>query len=554
MIRLGDLRLTRGVLLRIGADVIMVQLALIGGLMLRFLWAVMFQSKALEHNQIMFLGYVSGYMASAWPLALISLAVFLLSGIYSRGRTYRVQYKLLMILEAVTLSYLLYASVVYFFNGGLRFPRGALLAAWILTVTAMMASRVWSQVWIYLARAEHEETSKDTDDARWEEPGQRRILIIGGAGYIGSALIPELLESGYQVRLFDRLLYGTEPIRELMEHPRLEVIQGDFRHVDEVVQAMRGVDSVVHLGAIVGDPACDLDEQLTIEVNLVATRMIAQVAKGVGVRHFVFASTCSVYGACRDFLDERSLVRPVSLYGRTKLAAERLLLEMANDQFQPTIARFATIYGLSGRSRFDLVVNLLAAKAKTEGQITIFGGDQWRPFVHVKDAARAVAILLDAPLSIVGSQTYNVGSDEQNYQIHQIGELVQQHVPSATISTNDNIPDRRDYRVRFHKIASTFGFKPQWTVPAGIEQVIEAIADGTITDYRDAQYSNVKFLSEQGTERMVPSDNDWMRRLNDDSPIPDHPTTPEHDHSSNKTPLGEAASTPHAPMESTPES
>jgi nucleoside-diphosphate-sugar epimerase len=157
-----------------------------------------------------------------------------------------------------------------------------------------------------------------------------------------------------------------------------ESVRSDFREIDSLVKAMRGVEQVVHLGGIVGDPACALDEELTIDVNLAATRSIAEVAKGNGIRHFVFASSCSVYGASDVVLNEKSQLDPLSFYARTKVASEKVLLGMADSTFTPLIVRFATIYGLSGRTRFDLVVNLLAANAFFDHQITIFGGDQWR--------------------------------------------------------------------------------------------------------------------------------------------------------------------------------
>jgi nucleoside-diphosphate-sugar epimerase len=341
-------------------------------------------------------------------------------------------------------------------------------------------------------------------------PG-RHILVIGGAGYIGSALLTKLLDKGHRVRLLDLMVFGDEPIRHVAGHKNLEIITGDFRHVESIVEAIQGVDTVIHLGAIVGDPACSLDEALTIDVNLCATRMIAELAKANGIDRFIFASTCSVYGACDEILDERSMVRPISLYGQTKLASEQVLFKMATDRFKPTVVRFATIYGLSGRTRFDLVVNLLAAKAKIEGKITVNGGAQWRPFVHVDDAAAAVADIVEAPREVVGGEIFNVGSNEQNYTITQIGELVHEQVMSAELLINENDTDRRNYRVNFSKIRNLLNFQPKWTVEQGISQVLEAIASGDVEDYREAKYSNVKFLTESANASAV-RDN-WARRL-----------------------------------------
>jgi nucleoside-diphosphate-sugar epimerase len=324
------------------------------------------------------------------------------------------------------------------------------------------------------------------------------VLVIGGAGYIGSALLPKLLERGYRVRLLDMLLYGTQPIQDIIDHSRLELIQGDFRHLEKIIEAMRGVDAVVHLGAIVGDPACELDRELTTDVNLFSTRTVAEVAKLSGVHRFVFASTCSVYGACDEVLDECSQVNPVSHYGRTKLAAEEALSDMADGTFLPTILRFSTIYGLSGRTRFDLVVNLFAAKAKIDGAITVMGGDQWRPFVHVDDAAEAIMRVIEAPLDAVGNEIFNVGSDEQNHTIREVGEMVRDHVPGTELTVNSQDADPRNYRVSFAKIRQRLSFEPGWTLEQGIQQVLEAIARGEIIDYRDPKYSNVQFLSAQG--------------------------------------------------------
>lgn len=333
----------------------------------------------------------------------------------------------------------------------------------------------------------------------WKEPTPRTVLVIGGGGYIGSALLPKLLARGHRVRVLDRLFYGFEPIREVANHPNLEIKQADFRRIDKLVEAMSGVDAVVHLGAIVGDPACALDQDLTIEVNLIATRTIAEVAKGYGIRRFIFASTCSVYGASaeNELLTEGSTLNPVSLYAVTKLASEKVLMDMASDTFSPTCLRFSTIYGLSGRTRFDLVVNLLTAKALIDGEITVQGGDQWRPFLHVDDAALSLLHTLESPLPKVHKQVFNVGSDEQNQTIQQIGELIQQRVPDSRLVNLGSGGDRRDYRADFRKIREQLGFVPKWTIEEGIDQVIDVINSGEVKDYRAAKYSNVKFLTEE---------------------------------------------------------
>jgi nucleoside-diphosphate-sugar epimerase len=276
---------------------------------------------------------------------------------------------------------------------------------------------------------------------------------------------------------------------------------------------MRGVDAVIHLGAIVGDPACELDSELTIEINLMATRMIAEVAKGSGVQRFLFASTCSVYGVSDDILDEHSNLNPVSLYAKSKIASEKVLMAMADHSFAPTILRFGTIYGLSGRTRFDLVVNLLAAKAVIDQKITICGGEQWRPFLHVDDAALGVLKTLDAPLSLVGQNVFNVGSDEQNYTIEQVGELVRSIVPGSEIVNLGADRDARDYRVSFKKIRQSLDFSPRWELEQGITQVVNVVMSGGVRDYRDPIHSNVRFLNEHGIVSLIPQGSHWAHEL-----------------------------------------
>ncbi len=507
-------------LLRMAADVVFVNVAMLSSLALRLLYIVAVGAPEAGINyREKFWEYLTVYSDSFWLLTLICLVVFSLSGFYTYGRFYRGRYKFLVVVQAVSIAYLIFGLLGYlskgmffgFMKGAVNFPSGVFILSWVLTMFLTVAARFWSTVW---KRANQPSQNRaNLDDAA----APRHILVIGGAGYIGSALLPRLLEDGYRVRLLDLLLYGTEPIAEWLDHPRLEILQADFRQVDRVVEAMRDVDVVIHLGGIVGDPACALDEELTTEINVMATRMIAEVAKGSGVKRFVFASTCSVYGASDHILDERSELNPVSLYARSKIASEKVLQQMADERFVPVILRFGTIYGLSGRTRFDLVVNLLTAKAIVDGEITVFGGDQWRPFVHVDDAARVVEIVTQAPLNMVRNEVFNVGSNEQNYTIREIGEIVQSLVPEAKLVMKGEDTDRRNYWVNFNKIRNTLNFEPKWTVEQGMQQVIQAIRSGKVTDYRDAKYSNVKFLTEEGMYRLTRQGNTWAYQLLNES-------------------------------------
>jgi nucleoside-diphosphate-sugar epimerase len=497
-------------IVRLLADAILLNLAILLSLVARLLWIVATGKPEVTLNyQVTFWNYWGVYANNAWLLTLICLTIFILNGFYTYGRFYRGRYKVLIVIQAVSLAYLIFGFLTYlsqsnylgFLTRLLNFPRGTLILSWALSVIMLVVARVWATIWKNVIKSESSRARQA------EGRSVKNVLVIGGAGYIGSALLPRLLDNGYNVRLMDILLYGTEPIKEWLNHPHLEILQADFRKVEKVVQAMYGMDAVIHLGGLVGDSACALNEELTLEINLMATRMIAEVAKGSGVGRFIFTSTCSVYGANDQMLDERSELRPVSLYARSKIASEKVLIKLADDSFAPVILRLSTIYGLSGRPRFDLVVNLLTAKAVVDHEITIFGGDQWRPFLHVDDAARAIVSVLEAPLKIVRNQFFNVGSNEQNYQINQVGKIIHELVPEAVVVNKDDITDPRNYWVNSNKINQTLGFSPEWTVARGVEQVIEAINTGKVGDYRDARYSNIKFLKEEGLYLLTNNEN-----------------------------------------------
>ena len=496
------------VAVRAVADALMLNAAMIVGIAVATV-----SSRGSGDPAGIFLSAVGAYAKWGWIGTSIALAVFYLSGFYTRGRGYAGRYKALVVLQAVTVTFLIFGSLGFLLPNFFEMPRSALVTAFAVSAVTFVGSRIWSALWKRLA------SSENSDAVAGKAP--KNVLVIGGAGYVGSALLKKLLNRNYNVRLLDMFMYGDEPIQDIIGHPNLDIVRADFRQVDKVVEAMQGIDAVIHIGAIVGDPACALDEEFTIEVNLTATRMIAEVAKAQGIRRFIFASTCSVYGASDEFLDERSALNPVSLYARSKIASEKVLRAMASDAFRPTILRFGTVYGLSGRTRFDLVVNLLTAKAVVDRKITVFGADQWRPFVHVEDTALAVVKVMEAPLASVGGETFNVGSNEQNKTLGQVGELIRDQVPTAELIASGTDGDRRNYRVDFNKLRNRVGFAPEWTLESGIGQVVEAFKTGKVTDYHEARYSNVKFLTEEAGQKLVRTHNEWLRSLiadNDTSP------------------------------------
>lgn len=321
-----------------------------------------------------------------------------------------------------------------------------------------------------------------------------RICVIGGAGFLGSTLVEQLLGDGHEVTILDAFLYGDDGIRHLLGRPDLELVCGDLRDIRVTVQAFRHADAIVHLGALVGDPACAIDEQLTLEINRDATAKAAAIAHGLGIQRFIFASTCSIYGASAGVLDEDSPLAPISVYARSKMESEQLLLAHPGQDFWPTVLRFGTLYGQSQRERFDLVVNLLTAQAVATGEITIFGGTQWRPFVHVRDAADAILWCLHAPGPAVGGQVFNVGGDDENYTVAQIAEIISAAVPGVKVNMAPGTVEEANYRVSFARIRSAIGFAPQRTVADGVAEIAASIARGAVPDYTDARYNNYKAL------------------------------------------------------------
>jgi nucleoside-diphosphate-sugar epimerase len=491
-------------LVRVLADGVAVNLALVAALIIRFLWLVNnLSASATDYKyQELLNESLRAYQSSTLLLTVLCLVVFYLSGFYTYGRAYRSRYKALLIIQAVSVSYLLFGFLTYLLASSFspftpEMPRSALLGGWILTLFAVGGMRVLSTFWRRVAWAEAKILGVPKVNT------VKNVTVIGGAGYIGSVLVRKLLDKGYSVTVLDALLYGDESIRDLYDHSEFELIEDDLRNVEAVVRALQHAHAVVDLAALVGDPACELDEKLTVEINLAATRMIAAAAKGYGVERFIFASTCSVYGASAQVLDEFSELRPVSLYARTKIGSEEMLLSLEGDRFAPTILRFGTAYGMSHRPRFDLVVNLFSAQAATQKEITILGGEQWRPFIHVEDAADAIIHVMEVPLGLVAGQVFNVGSDDQNLRIRELGEIIQTHIPEVKINQHDEDIDRRDYRVSFSKFREQLDFTTKRTIIDGILEIKNAIDDGRIQDYHEARYSNYKTLSDENHTQLI---------------------------------------------------
>ena len=320
------------------------------------------------------------------------------------------------------------------------------------------------------------------------------VLVIGGAGYIGSHVVELLLRAGRQVRVLDRLMYGPESLADFVGDGRFQLIEGDVTDIAKLTQATYGASAVVHLAGLVGDPACAVDSSFTRHANIVATRMAKEVAQSLGVHRFVFASSCSVYGINEKEVSETDDVNPVSQYAQTKIDSETELLASGRDEFFVTVLRFATVFGHSRRPRFDLVGNLFTAQAMTDGLITVIGPDQWRPFIHVRDLARAIVLVLDADTMVVQNQIFNVGDKRLNMTILQLAEKIRDvcsRYREVKISVSDNPQDRRNYAVNFQKIRTILKFEAETLTEAGVEEIAAAFQTGQYGHYREHIYSNV---------------------------------------------------------------
>jgi nucleoside-diphosphate-sugar epimerase/lipopolysaccharide/colanic/teichoic acid biosynthesis glycosyltransferase len=322
----------------------------------------------------------------------------------------------------------------------------------------------------------------------------RMVLVTGGAGYIGSWLVRKLLDRHYHVRVLDSFAYGGQGLTEIARHPRLEIIEGDIRHIGSVARAVKGADGVIALAALVGDAACDLDPEETEAINYESVRLLADACRRQGVPRFVFASSCSVYGANSDLvLNEGSWLNPVSLYARTRIQSEEMLLKQSKS-LGVVILRLSTVFGLSARMRFDLIVNTLTMHAIRHGKMQVFGGNQWRPNLHVQDAAEAFILGLEAPADKVEHGVFNVGANGNNHTILNVAKMVQRHLPKAALEIKGDVTDPRDYRVSFDKIRSVLGFQPRFTVEDGIREIAEALQSGRIAEPLADVYHNYRYL------------------------------------------------------------
>lgn len=296
-----------------------------------------------------------------------------------------------------------------------------------------------------------------------------KILVTGGLGYIGSYLCEMLTAKGHEVDIYDIGLFTEDTSFK----------KRDIKDTTELVKAVEGKDVIIHLAALVGDPACNKDKELCVETNSVATAALVEAARAFNIKKFIFVSTCSIYGFSEEIVDEESGVNPITLYGFSKFYSENVVKTFPNN----TLLRLATVFGISKRPRFDLVLNVLAAKAAKEGKIEIHGGEQWRPFVHVKDAARAIVFALENDLRGI----YNVGG--YNLKLRDLGRLIAEKT-GCELKVIEKKEDPRSYHVKFDKLAKT-GYKMEKTLENGIEEIAEFVKTH---DYTNKRYYNHEWV------------------------------------------------------------
>jgi nucleoside-diphosphate-sugar epimerase len=309
-----------------------------------------------------------------------------------------------------------------------------------------------------------------------------QILITGGAGYIGSVLVSELLKSGHKVKCLDRFFFGREVMAELAAtNPDLKLLRDDIRWFDPEI--LNDVDIVMDLAALSNDPSGELDQSKTFDINYLGRSRVARLSREQGVKRYILASSCSVYGVREGLLDETSIVSPITTYAKANRRAEEDILPLASSNFTVSILRFATVYGYSPRMRFDLAINAMVLNLYKHRTIPLMrDGTQWRPFVHVKDAVAAYTLVMNESRNKVNGEIFNVGSDNQNYQIFQLSQLVGNSLDLDHEVKWYGDKDERSYHVSFRKFREATGFNPVFTPEQGAREMFEALRSGKLTD------------------------------------------------------------------------
>ncbi len=326
----------------------------------------------------------------------------------------------------------------------------------------------------------------------------KSILVTGGAGYVGSGLISELLSKGYSVTCVDKMIFGGESLLGILHNKNFNCYNCDINDKEyfNTILSKKKYDGVIHLAAIVGDPACKLNSDLAVKTNWETSKWLLDRCIQIGIPKFIFASTCSNYGKMDDpdaYVDENSKLAPVSLYAELKVKFEKYMLTGIKkiESFSPTSLRFSTVYGLSKRMRFDLTVNEFTKDLVLGKELVVFGEQFWRPYCHVKDFSNAFITVLNSPYEKVAYNVFNVGDTKENYTKQMLVNEIKKLVPNSKVKYVAKNEDPRDYRVNSDKIKKELGFKITMTVPDGIMEIKRVIQEKLIQDPENQKYYNI---------------------------------------------------------------
>jgi len=323
----------------------------------------------------------------------------------------------------------------------------------------------------------------------------KNILVTGGAGYVGSVLVPKLLAKGYNVKVIDLYLYGDDVLDSVKGHPRLKQVKGDIRDQEMLEKEIPGTDALIHLACISNDPSFELDPKLGKSINYDAFIPLVKISKESGVRRFIFASTSSVYGIkTEENVTEDLLLEPLTDYSKYKILCEEALLKEQSPQFIVVLIRPATVCGYSPRLRLDLTVNILTNLALNTGKITVFGGEQRRPNIHIEDMTDLYVDLLEFPNEMVAGKIFNAGYE--NMMVSKIAEMVRNVVGEERVKiVTSPTDDHRSYHISSEKIKRELGFEPKHTIEQAVKDLVKSFDQGKVPNpLEDIRYYNIKTM------------------------------------------------------------
>ena len=318
----------------------------------------------------------------------------------------------------------------------------------------------------------------------------KKVLVFGGAGYIGCVLVKMLINLNFEVTVYDKFIYTSKKsFTKHFKSSKLKIVKGDSQNISEIFEAIRKNDIVIHLAEMVGDPLCEKKPKKTYAINYLASMTISNICKNLGISKFIYVSSCSVYGSNDYLTSETSKINPLSIYAKLKALSEKAIIRNFDKHCKPCILRLGTVYGSSFRPRYDLVINLFSGLSANKKQITIAGGNQWRPFVHVKDVGRAIIKILNSDFKKTDNQIFNIVGE--NLQIKDIGKAIKKINSKANITFSDNVKDNRNYKSSNKKAKKLLNFKTKYTINDGIKEVVEYTKKNKIKNIFNKKYINI---------------------------------------------------------------